>query len=146
MAGVNLVDETFITVAPAVLAPVVADPARWREWWPDLQLTVFMDRGVSGQRWSMTGALFGSCEIWLEPMLDGTCVHYYLRGSPTDGDPKVGIELPDTPAGWRRADVIRRRRALDWKRHVWALKDELESGRAPGQPAAFIAHETAAPK
>lgn len=135
MVGVNLVDETFIAAPPALLAEVVADPQRWRAWWPDLQLTVFMDRGLAGQRWSMTGALFGSCEIWLEPMLDGTCVHYYLRGDPTDRDPTVGVELPDSPAGWRRADALRRDRALAWKQHVWDLKDELESDRRPGEPA-----------
>lgn len=136
MAGVNLVDETFIAVPPETLAEVVADPARWQLWWPDLQLRVFMDRQLAGQRWSMTGALLGSCEIWLQPMLDGTCVHYYLRGNPCHGDPPVEHELPDTPAGWRKADAIRRHRALAWKRHIWALKDELEGDRKPGQPPA----------
>lgn len=134
MAGVDLVDETYIAAAPEVVAPVVADPQRWRLWWPDLQLTVFMDRGVAGQRWSMVGALVGSCEIWLEPMLDGTCVHYYLRGLPTAGDPTTGVELPDDPAGWRKAARLRRARALDWKKHIWALKDELEGPRRPGDP------------
>lgn len=136
MAGVELVDETFIAAPPQVLAPVVADPARWRQWWPDLDLTVFMDRGLAGQRWSMVGALVGSCEIWLEPALDGTTVHYYLRGAPTaESDPTAAVELPDTPAGWRRADRFRRERALAWKRHIWALKDELEGARRPGDPA-----------
>lgn len=134
MAGVDLVDETFIAAPPAALAPVIADPQRWREWWPDLQLTVFMDRGVAGQRWSMVGALVGSCEIWLEPMLDGTCVHYYLRGLPTSGDATTGTELPDDPAGWRRAARLRRARALAWKQHIWALKDEMEGRRRPGEP------------
>ncbi|MDQ1247193.1 MAG: hypothetical protein QG597_1563 [Actinomycetota bacterium] len=128
-------DETFIAVAPEVLAPIIADPARWPQWWPDLQLTVFMDRGIAGQRWSMVGAMVGSAEIWLEPALDGTTVHFYLRGAPTGPDRATADDLPDTPAGWRRADAIRRRRALDWKRHVWALKDELEGDRPPGFPA-----------
>lgn len=136
MAGVDLVDETFLAVPPQTLAPLVADSQRWRQWWPDLELTVFMDRGVAGQRWSITGALVGSAEIWLEPMLDGTCLHYYLRGTPTaDGDPRTGVELPDTPSGWRRADRLRRARALRWKQQVWALKDELEGDRTVGGPA-----------
>jgi hypothetical protein len=128
------VDETFIAVPAQVLADVVADPSRWRRWWPDLELTVFMDRGVAGQRWSMVGALVGSSEIWLEPALDGTTLHYYLRGTPAGADRTTGVDLPDSPAGWRRADAIRRRRALDWKRHVWAVKDELEGGRRAGEP------------
>jgi hypothetical protein len=145
VAGVELVDETFIAAPPEVLAPIIADPARWRQWWPDLTLTVFMDRGLAGQRWSMTGSLFGSAEIWLEPALDGTTVHYYLRGAPTGANPAAAVDLPDTPAGWRRADRIRRRRALEWKRHVWALKDELEGDRAPGSPPAGVSAASDSP-
>lgn len=134
MASVDLVDETFIAAPPEQLAPIVADPARWREWWPDLQLTVFMDRGVAGQRWSVTGALVGSCEIWLEPVLDGTLVHHYLRATPSGNNPHEAEPLPDTPAGWRRAARLREERAKSWKRHIWALKDELEPERAAGMP------------
>jgi hypothetical protein len=83
VAGVDLVDETFIVAQPAVLAGIVADPQMWRRWWPDLQLAVFMDRGLLGQRWSMTGALVGSLEIWIEPIIDGCIVHHYLRGEPS---------------------------------------------------------------
>lgn len=134
MASVDLVDETFIAASPLALAPIVADPARWRQWWPDLHLTVFMDRGVSGQRWSITGALVGSCEIWLEPVLDGTLVHYYLRAAPSGASPHEAAQLPDDPAGWRKAARLREERAKSWKRHIWALKDELEAGRAAGAP------------
>jgi hypothetical protein len=129
---VDLVDETFIVASPEVLAGMVADPARHRVWWPDLQLTVFMDRGVLGQRWSMTGALVGSAEIWLEPFADGTIVHHYLRGEPTS-DGRTPAPWPDTPAGWRKAARERARRATAWKRSVWALKADVEGGRPAGQ-------------
>ncbi|MFI0431730.1 MAG: polyketide cyclase / dehydrase and lipid transport [Candidatus Nanopelagicales bacterium] len=129
MAGVDLVDESFIAVGPEVLAPIVADPERWARWWPDLQLAVFMDRGLEGMRWSTTGALHGSCELWLERSLDGTIVHHYLRGDPGGSGP-----WPDTPAGWRKAAAERARRARRWKQHVWALKDEVEGDRRPGEP------------
>ena len=102
VAGVDLVDETFIVAQPAVLiAGIVADPQMWRRVVADLQLAVFMDRGLLGQRWSMTGALVGSLEIWIEPIIDGCIVHHYLRGEPSsDGrTPNRGR----TPAGWRRA-------------------------------------------
>jgi hypothetical protein len=127
---VDLVDETFVVVDRARLAAVVADPDRWATWWPDLRLSVFMDRGLDGIRWSVTGAWVGSLEIWLEPVADGVLVHHYARlDRPGAGEPG-----PDDVAGRRRAARARARRALAWKRTVWALKDELESGRPPGTP------------
>ena len=135
MASVDLVDETFIAAPPEALAPIIADPQRWQDWWPDLQLQVFMDRGLAGQRWSTTGALVGSCEIWLEPVLDGTLVHYYLRAVPCGSSPHEPAPLPDDASGWRAASKIREQRARQWKQHIWSLKDELEGGREPGSPA-----------
>lgn len=134
MAGVDLVDETFIVASPQALAVVVADPAYQKRWWPDLDLAVFMDRGLQGQRWSMTGALVGSCEIWLEPYADGCIVHHYLRGEPTS-DGRTPAPWPDTPAGWRKAAAARAARAKAWKRSIWALKAELEGQRPAGVTA-----------
>ena len=111
MPSVDLVDETFIAAPRPKVAAVVADPDRWARWWPDLTLTVFMDRGLDGIRWNVRGALTGSCEVWLEAVGGGVLLHYYLR-----------------------ADRIRARRAKSWKRAAWALKDELEPGRSPGDP------------
>lgn len=133
VAGVDLVDETFIVAEPAVLAGIVADPQRWAQWWPDLNLAVFMDRGLLGQRWSMTGALVGSLEIWIEPVADGCIVHHYLRGEPS-ADGRTPDPWPDTPAGWRRAAAERARRAKAWKRSIWALKRDLEGNRPAGAP------------
>lgn len=134
MAGVDLVDETFIVAPAEVLAPIVADAAYQRLWWPDLDLTVFMDRGLQGQRWSMTGALIGSCEIWLEPHADGCIVHHYLRGEPSS-DGRTPAPWPDTPAGWRKAAAARSARAKAWKRSAWALKAQLEGDRPAGVTA-----------
>jgi hypothetical protein len=132
---VDLVDETFVVTSPDRLAAVVADHRRWRQWWPDLELTVFMDRGEQGVRWSVTGRLVGSCEIWLEPVMDGVLLHYYLRAEPTvPGSPTTARTIPDSPRGRREVDRIRVRHAMAWKRTVWALKDELEGGRSPGTP------------
>jgi hypothetical protein len=117
---VDLIDETYIVAAPEAVSAAVHDPARWRKWWPDLALTVFMDRGLVGIRWSVTGALNGSAELWLEPVGDGVLVHHYLRVDP--------------PGPVRSPDRLRRRHALAWKRSVNALKDELEQGRQPGLP------------
>lgn len=124
MAAIDLVDDTFIAARPDRIAATVRDAERWARWWPDLELSVFMDRGIKGIRWSVTGQFRGSNEIWIEPSLDGAIVHYYLRV-----DPASGI------ASTRAADRIRAARAKSWKQAVWALKDELEGGRSPGDPA-----------
>jgi hypothetical protein len=116
----DIADDTFIVADPAVVAAVVADPAEWAAWWPDLQPTVTRDRGPKGQQWAVTGALRGSMEIWLEPWGDGVLVHWYLRAHPSN--PR------------RRTTSERAARARSWKHHVHALKDRLEAGREPGSP------------
>ena len=130
MPSIDLVDETFVAADPARVVAVVADPTSWLRWWPDLELTVFMDRGSQGLRWNVRGALHGSSEIWVEPVGDGAVLHYYLRAEPAAGP------LPDTVPGRRAADRARRSRAVRWKRHTWELKDLLEGARRPGTPAA----------
>ncbi len=133
MPTVDLVDETFVVADRAAVADVVADPRRWRAWWPDLTLTVFMDRGLDGIRWSAAGAWVGSVEIWLEPVGDGVLVHHYARLDRADAS-GAALPPPEDPAGLRRAARARARRARAWKRDIWALKDELEGDRAAGEP------------
>ena len=134
VAGVDLVDETYVVVERGRLAAVIADPSRWRQWWPSLDLTVFMDRGLDGIRWSITGELIGSAEIWLEVYGDGVLVHYYLRGEPTvPGSATTARSLPDSARGRRELDRLRRHHAIAWKRVVWSLKDEMEGDRRPGE-------------
>ena len=122
MSSVDIVDETFVVAAPKVVATAFADPASWRRLWPDLRLEVYLDRGVQGLRWTVRGALIGTMEVWLEPMLDGTLLHYFLRA-----------DLPGTPDP-RRAERERRDRQLATKRITLGLKMALERGRAPGCP------------
>jgi hypothetical protein len=130
---VDLVDETFIVASPGRVALQVADRRRWVIWWPDLRLDVFMDRGDEGIRWSITGSLVGSAEIWLEAFGDGVILHYYLRGDLTEPESKTKPRhLPDSPRGKRRADATRRRHAVRWKQVVWELKAELEADHTPG--------------
>jgi hypothetical protein len=112
--GEDLADDTFVAAPPAALASAVHEGARWRRWWPDLALTVEADRGRSGLQWRVRGGLSGTAEIWLEPVGDGTVVHFYLRAGLSDAE--------------------RARRTLAWKRSVHELKDDLEAGRAPGTP------------
>jgi hypothetical protein len=67
-------------------------------------------------------------EVWLEAVLDGTVVHYFLRADPTGPD-----GLPTT---WsrRRATAEAQRRQRAAKKIAFALKARLEAGRAPGEP------------
>lgn len=132
MPAVDLIDETFVVAPPATVAALVRDRRRWRTWWPDLTLSVFQDRGEAGVRWSITGALVGSMEVWLEAWADGVIVHYYLRADPTV--PGSRTQMLAVPA--RRAAAETRRRALRAKAIFWRLKDDLEGGRQPGLPPA----------
>lgn len=132
----DLVDESFIAADVAQLAAVVADSTRWKQWFPDLDLTIFMDRGLQGIRWSVSGQFHGSTEIWLEEFGDGVIVHYYLRVDPVDSATGQVRPFDANPAGYRKAAKVRVAAAQRWKRNLWALKDELERDREPGTPAA----------
>lgn len=113
--ALDVADETYLRVRAEVLAPVVADPASWRLWWPDLVPTVTRDRGPQGQQWAVAGALRGTMEVWLEALGEGTVVHWYLRADPPS---------PLRPGRLRRD---RERRVVAWKAAMFALKDRLES-------------------
>ena len=73
-------DETYVAVAPRLLARRLVDPELLAEWFPRLTFEVFMDRAENGTRWSVTGEIDGSMEVWLEPMPPGTLVHWFVRG------------------------------------------------------------------
>jgi hypothetical protein len=102
----------------------VADPANWRRWWPDLRLTVVEDRGPVGHRWTVTGALTGTMEVWLEPALDGVIAHYFLHAEPSGA------------AAWQLARMnlakLTHQRRLAGKEMAFELKRVLEAGRPVG--------------
>jgi hypothetical protein len=83
MNSIQIADETFVCADPVDVGAAVADPASWRQWWPDLRLTVIEDRGPAGHRWTVTGALTGTMEVWLEAVLDGVVLHYFLHAEPS---------------------------------------------------------------
>ncbi|GAB3463986.1 hypothetical protein GCM10027436_75460 [Actinophytocola sediminis] len=119
-----MIDETFLVVPPGTVAAVFADPGAWRRFWPDLRLEVYADRGVEGLRWTVRGALVGTMEVWLEPVLDGTVLHYFLRGDLPPGR---------VPSRGRLARE-KTRRQLAAKSVALELKTILEDGRPPGCP------------
>lgn len=124
MPAIDVVDETFLAVPPKLVAGAFADPVSWRRFWPDLVLEVYADRGDQGLRWTVRGALVGTMEVWLEPMLDGTLLHYFLR-----------VDWPAGVARRPRANLREiTRRQLAAKSLALDLKAQLENGRAPGCP------------
>lgn len=126
--SVEILDETVIVVRREVLAAVVADRTRWAAWWPGLEATVVVDRGVDGMGWSVTGSLVGSSEVALVEQGGGVLLRYVLRADPTEpGTRTQPRRLPDSPHGRRELDALRRRHVLGWKATVWALKDEFEA-------------------
>jgi hypothetical protein len=122
MPAIDVVDSTWIGAAADVVALIVADPANWGRWWPDLDLVVDEQRGEKGVRWTVRptpSGESGSMEVWLEPAFDGVVLHYFLRLDPTSGRPM------------RRS---RRQRVTDFHRRrvkqaFWALGDQLDPGR-----------------
>ncbi|MGH3796356.1 MAG: polyketide cyclase / dehydrase and lipid transport [Pseudonocardiaceae bacterium] len=136
MTAVDVVDETWFAVPARILAAVFAQRERWPQIWPDLRLEVFADRGEQGIRWTVTGALVGSMEVWLEALdpcgapgaESGTVLHYFLRA---DIAGPQGLAQP-TSSRRARTETARRHRAA--RRFALTLKRHLETGRAPGEP------------
>jgi len=122
--SIQIADETFVAADPAAVGRAVADRDAWRRWWPDLRLTVVEDRGELGQRWTVTGALTGTMEIWLEPMLDGVLLHYFLHAEPSGA------------AAWQLARMdlakLTHQRRVAGKRMAFEVKRRLEAGRPIG--------------
>jgi len=118
--SVQVADETFVAADPAAVGRAVSDRAAWRRWFPDLILDVVEDRAEKGVRWTVTGALTGTMEIWLEPVLDGVVLHYFLHAEPTR-----------PPARPNPAAMTHQRRVAG-KRMAFEVKTILESTRPVG--------------
>lgn len=114
----------FVAADPALIGAAVADPASWRRWWPDLRLEVVEARGAAGQRWTVTGPLIGTMEIWLEPVLDGAVLHYFLHAEPSGVS---AVEL----AKMNLAKMTHQRRVAG-KRMAFEVKSALEIHRPVG--------------
>lgn len=134
----DVVDETFIAASPTVVAAAFADPRSWRGLWPDLDLDLYADRGDEGLRWTVRGALVGTMEIWIEPMLDGSLLHYFLRADPPNGSwPRrapLDRLVARNPVRAAQREKVRRQFAA--KQVAFRLKAALEDGRPLGCPPA----------
>ena len=124
VSTIQVADETFVAASPAAVGRAVGDRAGWRRWFPDLLLEVVEDRAEKGVRWTVTGPLTGTMEIWLEPVLDGVLLHYFLHAEP------AGV------AAWELAKMnlakITHRRRVAGKRMAFEVKTTLEAARPVG--------------
>ncbi|MTE14035.1 SRPBCC family protein [Nocardia aurantiaca] len=128
MSSIQVADQTFVAAPGSAVAEVLADRARWRRWWPDLQLQVREDRGDKGIRWTVSGGADGTMEVWLEPMLDGVIMHYFMHA-----EPRGGIE----GMSGRKLLALNRTRRVAGKVMSFEIKARLEAGRKAGvAPAA----------
>ncbi|WP_072806319.1 polyketide cyclase / dehydrase and lipid transport [Rhodococcoides yunnanense] len=123
MSSIQVADQTFIAAPGSRVSEALSPRDRWRQWWPDLRLSVTEDRGDKGIRWAVDGALTGTMEVWLEAVdvLDGVIVHYFLHAEPGSGRERVDL-----------GDESRRRRSAG-KAMTFELKRRLEAGRAAGE-------------
>ncbi len=120
VSSIQVADQTFVAASGAAVAELLAGPTNWRRWWPDLALEVREDRGEKGIRWSVTGALTGTMEVWLEPSLDGVILHYFLHAEPQ----------PALPGG--KLAAANRARRVAGRNMSFELKSRLEAGRPAG--------------
>lgn len=125
--ALDITDETVIVAPVPEVRAVLCDESWWQARVPGARLLCIDDRGTLGKRWAVRGDLTGSAEVWLERWADAVVVHVFWQAGRTDGRRMTGRE--------------RRRYAVAVKRHVMALKDSLESGRAPGTPRGETAGE-----
>ncbi len=124
VSSIQVADETFLAASPDAVGRAVGDRAGWRRWFPDLLLEVVEDRADKGVRWTVAGPLTGTMEIWLEPVLDGVVLHYFLHAEPSGA------------AGWQTVKVdlpaMTHRRRVAGKRMAFEVKNTLEAGRPVG--------------
>nr|WP_083826659.1 polyketide cyclase / dehydrase and lipid transport [Hoyosella subflava] len=125
MSSIHVADDTFVAASPDLVARQFQDRADWSRWWPDLSVTVQENRGDKGVRWRVGDSLDGTMEVWLEPVLDGTMIHYFLHAEPARQTPLTFPELAQANRAWR---VTGRAMAFE-------VKFRAEQGRRPGEPA-----------
>jgi hypothetical protein len=121
--AVNLLDELFVVADPESIRVAVCDPRRWARWLPGIVLAPYQDRERLGVRWTVSGELIGTAEVWLEEHGDGTIVHAYLRADPASRARRRRSRSPR---------LVATHYALPLKRGLFSVKDALEGSRRPG--------------
>ncbi len=82
VSSIQVADQTFVAAAPEKVAARVSVPrvgARGGRIWS----STCARTAEKGVRWTVAGPLTGTMEVWLEPVMDGTVMHYFLHAEPT---------------------------------------------------------------
>lgn len=127
MFSIQIADQTYVAADGARVGAALADRSSWLRWWPDLRLQVTEDRADKGIRWTVSGTLTGTMEVWLEPQtggLDGVVLHYFLHAEPTGA---AAYQL----ARMNLAKMTHRRRVAG-KNMAFEVKTTLEKSRLVG--------------
>lgn len=115
MPALDVIDETFILAPVAELCDIFCDEQAWKALGMDLHC--YEDRGVRGKRWTLSGQLTGTAEVWLEPSHGGVIVHVYLQAKSESR---------------RSASRLRRRYAIGVKRWILEVKSGYDIVRPAG--------------
>ncbi len=126
VSSIHVADDTFVAAAPARVAVILGDRSAWRRWWPGLDLVVREDRAEKGVRWQVHGPLDGTMEVWLEAVLDGTILHYFLHAEPAG---------PGAEAVLKDLATANRARRAQGRAMAFEAKLGAERGRRVGEPA-----------
>ncbi len=124
MNSIQIADQTFVAADPvdvgarSPIGPAGGGGGRI------CGCTVVEDRGPLGHRWTTTGALTGTMEVWLEPVLDGVVLHYFLHAEPSGA------------SAWElaRMNLAKRNHArrVAGKQMAFEIKGTLEASRPVG--------------
>lgn len=125
VSSIHVADDTFVAASPDLVAFEIQDRRDWKRWWPDLMVTVREDRAEKGIRWVVSDALEGTMEVWLEPVLDGTVLHYFLHAEPAKSSRPSSSDLA----------AMNRERRIAGRSMGLEVKFRAERGRRPGEPA-----------
>lgn len=129
MPAVDVIDQTYVAVSPRALRKALCVETAWAEVVPDLRLVCFEDRGLRGKRWTVSGALEGTAEVWLEEVAEGTVVHVFLQADPS--------APPRSERARFRLDKAYRDRLKRW---VTEVRDTLDAAREVGVAPASTEH------
>ena len=115
MPVLDIIDETFILAPVAELQDIFCAEQAWKALGMDVHC--YDDRGVRGKRWTLSGKLTGTVEVWLEPSHGGVIVHVYLQADPRSR---------------RSARRLRRLYAIPVKRWILEVKSGYDIVRPAG--------------
>ncbi len=138
MTSIDIVDETFVVASVNNLRAMLCDERLWKPL--QLMLDCFDDRGVLGKRWTLSGNLHGTAEVWLEPFADGVIVHFFLQADPVGRQPWRNQQRHYSRAV--KAHILEVKRGYDLQRPAGAPLHQPEVARTSGRDKLGVRNAT----